>query len=184
MITHYASITRHLRVMVFNAFIVTLVINVTKPAPIEKRSSEPRRNVNSLGRTPPRWLHGGLGACTHTQFDQLFQKKMSSQGKSTAAHCTILNYILLYLGTAMGTARRDNKLPWLEGGGYLLVNYTKLVIYASFACQLHFNGSITQNSSFTRHLRVNYTLITYLHHYASLIVNYTSNTRFHILHAN
>ena len=66
MITHYASITRHLRVMVFNAFIVTLVINVTKPAPIEKRSSEPRRNVNSLGRTPPSRLRGGLGACIHT----------------------------------------------------------------------------------------------------------------------
>ena len=74
-ITHYASITRHLRAMVFNAFIVTLVINVTKPAPIEKRSSEPRRNVNSLGRTPPSRLRGGLGACTHTQLHSIISKK-------------------------------------------------------------------------------------------------------------
>ena len=78
MITRYASITRHLRVMVFNAFIVTLVINVTKPTPIEKRSSEPRRNVNSLGRTPPSQAVGGV--YTHPIRPE-FQKKMSSRAR-------------------------------------------------------------------------------------------------------
>ena len=58
----------------------------------------------------------------------------------------------------MGTARRDNKLPWLEGGGYLLVNYTKLVIYASFACQLHFNYIFTSLRVINSQLHVKYTI--------------------------
>ena len=53
--------------------LVTLVINVTKPAPIEKRSSEPRRNVNSLGRTPlpiSIFKHVHTCVCTRTKFER------------------------------------------------------------------------------------------------------------------
>ena len=145
--------------MVFNAFIVTLVINVTKPAPIEKRSSEPRRNVNSLGRTPPsrlRCLYLCLCLCLYLCLC-LSLYLFVSMFVSTSA------FVFVFVSSYLREIWCKSCLGWRVGVTCL---------------------SITQNSSFTRHLRVNYTLITYLHHYASLIVNYTSNTRFHILHAN